>query len=93
MAGGMHGGGHAWQGHAWQERRSLQRTVRFLLECILVSSIRHKLFVQNPGLSPICDDVSNFPFSHNRQKWRENIDSDLDLDVRCEIDVSEMMER
>ena len=35
--------GHAWQGgvwwggHAWQERRPLQRTVRILLECILVS--------------------------------------------------------
>ena len=31
------GGGHAWQGGcAWQERRPLQRTVRTLLECILV---------------------------------------------------------
>ena len=29
--GGMHGGGHAWQ-----ERRPLPRTVRILLECILV---------------------------------------------------------
>ena len=45
-------GGHAWQwghlrgergcmhgkggGHVWQERRSLQRTVRILFECILV---------------------------------------------------------
>ena len=35
--------GHAWQreacvagGHAWQERRPLQRSVRILLECILV---------------------------------------------------------
>ena len=40
--GGMHGGvwqrGHASQGgHVWQERRPLQRTVRILLECILVS--------------------------------------------------------
>ena len=36
--GGVHGSGHAWQegGHACQERRSLQRTVRILLECILV---------------------------------------------------------
>ena len=47
--GGMHGkgrlhggGGHAWQGgmhgrgHACQERRPLQRTVRIILECILV---------------------------------------------------------
>ena len=35
---GMHGRGYAWQGaHAWQERQSLQRTVRILLECILVS--------------------------------------------------------
>ena len=31
MAGGMHG----W-GHAWQERQPPQRTVRILLECILV---------------------------------------------------------
>ena len=31
---GMHGGGG---GHEWQERRSLQWTVRILLECILVS--------------------------------------------------------
>ena len=31
MAGGMHG-----RGHAWQEGRPLQRTVRILLECILV---------------------------------------------------------
>ena len=31
VAGGMHGGGHAWQ-----ERWSLQRAVRILLECILV---------------------------------------------------------
>ena len=37
-AGGMCGEGHAWQwGHAWQERRPLQRTVRILLECILVN--------------------------------------------------------
>ena len=47
--GGVHGeGGHTWQrgacmaggctwwGSAWQERRPLQRTVRILLECILV---------------------------------------------------------
>ena len=50
MCGGggfVHGGGHAWQGacmvwgcvvgggvHVWQERRSLQRAVRSLLECI-----------------------------------------------------------
>ena len=48
--GGMHGRGHAWQGgacmtgdvcgggggHVWQERQPLQRTVRILLECILV---------------------------------------------------------
>ena len=40
---GMHGRGHAWQGrvcmaggHAWQERQPLQRTVRILLECILL---------------------------------------------------------
>ena len=34
----MHGGGHVlWVGgHVWQERRPLQRTVRILLECILV---------------------------------------------------------
>ena len=37
-------GGHAWQGgclawrgRAWQERSPLQRTVRILLECVLVS--------------------------------------------------------
>ena len=47
--GGMHGRGecgrgHVWQGgvhgrgHVWQERRPLQRTVRILLECILVLS-------------------------------------------------------
>ena len=46
---GMHGRGecgrgHVWQGgvhgrgHVWQERRPLQRTVRILLECILVLS-------------------------------------------------------
>ena len=49
-SGGIHGkevgacmaGGHASQGacmtggSAWQERRPLQRTVRILLECILV---------------------------------------------------------
>ena len=36
---GMHGGGHAWQGggHVWQEQRQLQRAVRILLECILVT--------------------------------------------------------
>ena len=36
---GMLGRGCAWQGRgrAWQERRPLQRTVRILLECILVS--------------------------------------------------------
>ena len=36
--GGMHGGGgHAWQGgYAWRERRSLQWTLRILLECVLV---------------------------------------------------------
>ena len=39
----MAGVGHMWQGrrawwweHAWQERQPLQRTVRMLLECILV---------------------------------------------------------
>ena len=42
MAGDMCGGGCAWQGGVWgrgragQERRPLQRTVRILLECILV---------------------------------------------------------
>ena len=44
VAGGMHVGGHVWQrcewqGHAWQDRWPLQRTVRILLECILVSLI------------------------------------------------------
>ena len=34
VAGGVHGRGHG--GHAWHERRPLQRTVRILLECILV---------------------------------------------------------
>ena len=45
--GGVHCRGHAWQGCAlqgacmaggcaWQQRRPLQRTVRILLECILV---------------------------------------------------------
>ena len=35
--GGMHGRGCAWQGgRAWQERRPLQRTVRILLEYILI---------------------------------------------------------
>ena len=35
----MHGKGrvHGEKGHAWQERRPLQRTVRILLECILVN--------------------------------------------------------
>ena len=39
MAGGMHGRGHEWQGVVHgrrQERWPLQRTVRILLECILV---------------------------------------------------------
>ena len=42
VAGGVRGGVHAWWGcawqggRAWQERRPLQRTVRILLECILV---------------------------------------------------------
>ena len=39
--GGVHGKGG---GHAWQERQPLQRTVRILLECILVKifhQIRH----------------------------------------------------
>ena len=33
--------GHAWQGgkHAWQEKRQLQRAVRILLECTLVSNV------------------------------------------------------
>ena len=35
--GGIHGGGRAWQVCAWQERRLLQRRVRILLECILVT--------------------------------------------------------
>ena len=37
MAGGVYGGGVACMagGHAWQEKRSLQRVVRILLECIL----------------------------------------------------------
>ena len=41
VGGGMHGRGHAWQGegHARQERWPLQRTVRILLECILVISL------------------------------------------------------
>ena len=49
VGGGMHcrgecGRGHVWQGgvhgrgHVWQERQPLQRTVRILLECILVLS-------------------------------------------------------
>ena len=47
--GGVHGGGLVWQGggdmhgrggmHTWQERLPLQRTVRILLECILVLSL------------------------------------------------------
>ena len=37
--GSIGGRGHGWLGgmHAWQERQPLQRTVRILLECILVS--------------------------------------------------------
>ena len=34
--GGVNGGGG---GHAWQEKRPLQRTVRILLKCILVTSV------------------------------------------------------
>ena len=35
--GGMHDRGCVWRGgHVWQERQPLQRTVRILLECILV---------------------------------------------------------
>ena len=42
MAGGMRDGGHCMAGGgggrcAWQERRPLQRTVRILLECFLIS--------------------------------------------------------
>ena len=43
------GRGHAWQGgmcgggaRAWQEIRPLQRTVRILLECILVSHTHYQ---------------------------------------------------
>ena len=54
VTGGMHGRGCAWQGgmcsrsmhgggHAWQERRPLQRTVRILLECILVINVINPL--------------------------------------------------
>ena len=49
--GGMHGRGCVWQGgmhgreHAWQERWSLQRTVRILLECILVKKYDSPMFV------------------------------------------------
>ena len=35
----MAGGGVCGRGHTWQERRPLQRTVRILLECILVKSM------------------------------------------------------
>ena len=35
--GGMCGEGHAWWWHAWQQSRPLQRAVRILLECILVT--------------------------------------------------------
>ena len=47
VAGGVCGGGHAWQGgHVWQEKRQLQRAVRILLECILVLNVStlHILF-------------------------------------------------
>ena len=41
---GIHGRGHAWQGGlAWQDRWPLQRTVRILLECILVPKCFTKL--------------------------------------------------
>ena len=63
LAAGMHGGdrGHAWhggvcgrgmhgRGRVSQERRPLQRTVRILLECILVNLVaRIHLF---PKTSP-----------------------------------------
>ena len=39
LAGGMHGGGVHGRGSTWQERRPLQRTVRILLECILVAFV------------------------------------------------------
>ena len=42
--GGMHDRGNAWQGGlVWQERRPLQRTVRILLECILVDFMQWEL--------------------------------------------------
>ena len=65
---GMHGSGHAWQGgHMWQERWPLQRTVRILLECILLlhrSALTdqfHPFRRCNPHISSKRDFVSNLP--------------------------------
>ena len=53
-------GGHVWQevggGRLWQERRPLQRTVRILLECILVKI--HCFPLQIRYLSFICISLS-----------------------------------
>ena len=77
------GGGHAWQGghawgvrdrgmcgggRAWQERRPLQRTVRILLECILVVKQKQMETVSCDGdnilgnpLSLTCQDDTYHP--------------------------------
>ena len=65
---GMHGSWHAWQGgHMWQERWPLQRTVRILLECILLlhrSALTEQLHPFrrcNPHISSKRDFVSDLP--------------------------------
>ena len=54
--GGMHGRGHVWQGavqgrvcggNAWWERWPLQRTVRIILECILVLNISVQYYFES----------------------------------------------
>ena len=72
VAGGMYGwgdmsarGGVACVvgGHAWQERRPLQRTVRILLECVLVfvcrytASGRRRVCVATAWIYPRCTTV------------------------------------
>ena len=81
--GGMHGRGHVWQGgmrgrgcawrgggHAWQERWSLQRTVRILLECILVPYVTERYF---PRVSKFFPVPAKFPvFSLSGKSKHQN---------------------
>ena len=68
---GMHGGGACMAGgHVWQERWPLQRTVRILLECIIVKTYHQtsKFFF---FFFSFCNALTRIPMNKQNTEFKE----------------------